>query len=101
MTKTSSSARSTAPEDLFNAGLRGFSPVAVANNLDIELFFGPSDQNVKDAGLEGETPLWYYILAEAEVAGGRLGDVGGSIVTGVLVNLLRKGGSDLAVSLTS
>ncbi len=41
-------------------------------------------------GWEGETPLWYYILKEAEVqAGGeRLGDVGGRIVAEVLLGLL-------------
>jgi hypothetical protein len=38
----------------------------------------------------GETPLWYYILKEAEVrAGGEhLGPVGGRIVTEVLIGLL-------------
>ena len=41
-------------------------------------------------GWEGETPLWYYILREAEVqAGGeRLGEVGGRIVAEVLLGLL-------------
>jgi len=38
----------------------------------------------------GETPLWYYVLKEAEVrAGGEhLGEVGGSIVAEVLLGLL-------------
>ena len=58
-------------------------------------------QLVKDAGLEGNTPLWFYILAEAEAHGGKLGPVGGSIVAGVIVNLLVKGKSPLASSLTS
>ena len=37
------------------------------------------------------TPLWYYILKEAEYRGGgdRLGPVGGRIVTEVLIGLLR------------
>ena len=41
-------------------------------------------------GWQGETPLWYYILKEAEVrAGGEhLGPVGGRIVAEVLIGLL-------------
>ena len=36
------------------------------------------------------TPLWFYILKEAEHRGGdRLGPVGGRIVTEVLIGLLR------------
>jgi hypothetical protein len=42
------------------------------------------------AGWAGETPLWYYILREADVreAGSRLGPVGARIVGEVLVGLL-------------
>jgi hypothetical protein len=37
----------------------------------------------------GNAPLWYYILREAELAGGaRLGEVGGRIVAEVLLGLL-------------
>jgi Animal haem peroxidase len=41
-------------------------------------------------GWRGETPLWYYVLREAEVQhnGEWLGDVGGRIVTEVLVGLI-------------
>jgi len=41
-------------------------------------------------GWHGETPLWYYILREADVCTGghRLGPVGGRIVTEVLVGLI-------------
>ena len=41
-------------------------------------------------GWHGETPLWYYVLREADaLAGGhRLGPVGGRIVTEVLVGLI-------------
>jgi hypothetical protein len=41
-------------------------------------------------GWEGETPLWFYILREAEVlhAGDRLGPVGGRIVGEVLVGII-------------
>ena len=43
-----------------------------------------------DLGLTGETPLWYYLLREAEVdsAGVRLGPTGAMIVAEVLVGLL-------------
>jgi len=51
---------------------------------------------VEKAGLEGCTPLWFYILAEAEKKGGLLGHVGGSIVAGVIVNLLKRGNSHLS-----
>jgi len=43
------------------------------------------------AALSEDTPLWYYILKEAEIApqrGARLGPVGGRIVAEVLIGLL-------------
>jgi hypothetical protein len=42
------------------------------------------------AGWRGETPLWYYILREADVRcqGNRLGPLGARIVGDVLVGLL-------------
>jgi hypothetical protein len=45
---------------------------------------------VASTGWSGETPLWYYILREADVftGGHRLGPVGGRIVTEVLVGLI-------------
>jgi Animal haem peroxidase len=41
-------------------------------------------------GWHGETPLWYYVLREADACAGghRLGPVGGRIVTEVLVGLI-------------
>jgi len=41
-------------------------------------------------GWRGETPLWYYVLREADACTGghRLGPVGGRIVTEVLVGLI-------------
>jgi hypothetical protein len=40
-------------------------------------------------GWEGETPLWLYVLREADVRGGeRLGEVGGRLVAEVLLGLL-------------
>ena len=43
-------------------------------------------------GWKGETPLWYYILREADVttSGERLGPVGGRIVAEVIVTLLER-----------
>jgi hypothetical protein len=45
---------------------------------------------IASTGWHGETPLWYYILREADICGGgqRLGPVGGRIVTDVLVGLI-------------
>lgn len=43
--------------------------------------------------LIGNTPLWFYILSEAEQSGGKLGHVGGTLVGGVLLNLMMRGDS--------
>ena len=45
---------------------------------------------IASTGWKGETPLWYYILREADVHTGglRLGPVGGRIVTEVLIGLI-------------
>ena len=45
---------------------------------------------LRAAGWEGETPLWYYVLREADVVtgGDHLGPVGGRIVAEVLITLL-------------
>jgi hypothetical protein len=45
---------------------------------------------IASTGWRGETPLWYYILREADVCEGghRLGSVGGEIVAEVLVGLV-------------
>lgn len=50
-----------------------------------------AELSVTDLGRPGETPLWLYVLAEAEVQarGERLGEVGGRIVGEVLMELLR------------
>ncbi|CTQ50134.1 peroxidase family protein [Jannaschia donghaensis] len=44
--------------------------------------------DVADLGLTGMTPLWFYILWEAENTGGRLGAVGGMLVAGTILNLM-------------
>lgn len=50
----------------------------------------PEEVGLRAFGWKSETPLWYYILKEAEVrhAGEYLGDVGGRIVAEVLIGLL-------------
>jgi hypothetical protein len=50
----------------------------------------PDEVGAQRAGWSGETPLWYYILREADVrcGGNRLGPVGACIVSEVLIGLL-------------
>jgi hypothetical protein len=49
-------------------------------------------QVLRDSGFHQRTPLWYYILAEANVLGNgqRLGPVGSVIVAEVLIGLCRR-----------
>lgn len=62
---------------------------ALSRHLGVEPLTG-EQVGVADTGWQGETPLWYYILREADVrtGGNRLGPVGGLIVTEVLVGLI-------------
>jgi len=64
--------------------------VAVAWNL-------PSKTHAKvtAAGLS-KSPLWFYVLAEAEDHGGKLGPVGGTIVAGTILNLLLRDSGSIA-----
>jgi hypothetical protein len=50
----------------------------------------PEQVGIASTGWQGETPLWYYILREADASTGghRLGSVGGRIVAEVLVGLI-------------
>jgi hypothetical protein len=50
----------------------------------------PEQIGIACTGWQGETPLWYYILREADVCAGghRLGPVGGRIVAEVLIGLI-------------
>jgi hypothetical protein len=50
----------------------------------------PEQIGIASAGWHDETPLWYYILREADACtgGNRLGPVGGGIVAEVLVGLI-------------
>jgi hypothetical protein len=62
---------------------------AVARRLGLTPL-NPREIGLAAYGWQGETPLWYYILKEAEACtdGDRLGDVGGRIVGEVLVGLM-------------
>ena len=66
-----------------------------ATPLTEDEILGSSDEmkkvlKSKKADLVNRTPLWFYVLREAEVRqnGSRLGEVGGRIVAGTLVGLL-------------
>ena len=62
---------------------------AVSRHIGIDPLT-PEQVGIASTGWQGETPLWYYILREADVStgGNRLGLVGGRIVTEVLVGLI-------------
>jgi hypothetical protein len=51
-----------------------------------------AEMGLDGAGWEGQAPLWFYVLKEAELhhAGRHLGAVGGRIVAEVLVGLLKR-----------
>ena len=57
----------------------------------------PNEVGLVEMGWHGETPLWYYILREADVraGGNRLGPLGGRIVAEVLIGLLRHDSTSL------
>jgi Animal haem peroxidase len=50
----------------------------------------PEQVGLSESGWEGETPLWFYVLREADVHadGNRLGPVGGRIVAEVLLGII-------------
>jgi hypothetical protein len=50
----------------------------------------PEQVGIASTGWRGETPLWYYVLREADVCTGgqHLGPVGGTIVAEVLIALI-------------
>jgi hypothetical protein len=62
---------------------------AVAKRIGVPALT-PDEVGARAAGWRDETPLWYYILREADVCcdGNRLGPVGGRIVGEVLIGLL-------------
>jgi hypothetical protein len=62
---------------------------AIARHIGAALL-DPADIGLASHGWRGETPLWFYILREADILGDgdRLGPVGGRIVGEVLVGML-------------
>jgi hypothetical protein len=62
---------------------------AIARAMGIEPL-SRDEAGLQRLGWQGETPLWYYILREAEVRhdGAYLGEVGGRIVAEVLLGLI-------------
>ena len=64
---------------------------AVARRLGVQPL-DADEVGVLEHGWTAETPLWFYVLKEAEVrcAGRRLGPVGGTIVAEVLVTALER-----------
>jgi hypothetical protein len=62
---------------------------AVAHRLGVPAL-SPAQVGLAERGWAGETPLWFYILREADVlhAGNRLGPVGGRIVGEILVGII-------------
>lgn len=62
---------------------------AVARHLGVAPLTA-DEVGLRATGWKGETPLWYYILREADVtaSGDRLGPVGGHIVAEVIITLL-------------
>ena len=67
------------------AGLLGVTPLT-----SDQLKTGPEATIVEEAGFDIVSPLWYYILKEAEIVGGgeKLGPVGSTIVAETFVGLL-------------
>ena len=68
----------------------------VGNVVEVLREFDVENQDLKtlfeDPGWDGEAPLWFYILKEAEIVGrGRqMGPVGGRIVAETLVALMQR-----------
>ncbi|HEY4252344.1 MAG TPA: heme peroxidase family protein [Roseomonas sp.] len=59
---------------------------------EVQITSGPDGQTLREVGLHEATPLWYYILKEAQIlgdGGNRLGPVGSRILAEVFVGLLQ------------
>ena len=59
---------------------------AAAEALGLDVLDPSPD--VAELKMTGQTPLWYYMLWEAEQFGGRLGPLGGTLVAGTILNLM-------------
>jgi Animal haem peroxidase len=64
---------------------------ALSRALGIEPL-GADEIGLRELGWTGETPLWYYLLKEAEIRsdGDRLGPLGGRIVAEVLLGIIER-----------
>jgi hypothetical protein len=64
----------------------------IAANADRASLSTEDKTELLNAGFEKRSPLWFYILAEAELAqnGLRLGPVGGTLIAEVLIGLVRR-----------
>jgi Animal haem peroxidase len=82
--------RSLAGRDLQRGNAYGLpSGESVARAMG-ETPLDPDETGLASAGWSGETPLWLYVLSEAEARGDgeRLGPVGGRIVAEVLIGII-------------
>jgi hypothetical protein len=94
-TQISGSAPGTDYASLANRDLERGSAVGLASGEAVAQRLGvpalsAAEIGLADHGWTGETPLWFYILTEADVRhdGNRLGPVGGRIVGEVLVGII-------------
>ena len=64
---------------------------AIARRMGLPVLTATQLESLTPYGMEKSTPLWYYILKEAELMekGLRLGPVGGRIVGEVFIGLLK------------
>ncbi|MFN2247784.1 MAG: peroxidase family protein [Candidatus Promineifilaceae bacterium] len=64
----------------------------IAANADQAGLSAGDKTNLINAGFDQRSPLWFYILAEAELTqnGMRLGPVGGTLIAEVLIGLVRR-----------
>jgi hypothetical protein len=94
-TEVSGSAPGSDYASLANRDLQRGQAVGLPSGEAVARRLGVPALSARQAGLSqhgwtGETPLWFYILKEADVLGGgdRLGPVGGRIVGEVIVGLI-------------
>jgi Animal haem peroxidase len=71
----------------------------VARVMGVERLTPPELRDLRPYGFDKSTPLWYYVLREAELRadGLRLGKVGGRIVAEVLIGLMQSDPSSFLV----
>lgn len=67
--------------------IRGQETFELMTGEEIAANFGVTPINIPESP-QGKTPLWFYILKEAEGCGGKLGPVGGRLVCGTIMNMV-------------